>query len=67
LITQTKEAITKIDAAIETLPKDRLSNHVNGEEIITLRDELQNNTANIKSSMVSLLGLTITYNSGDGD
>ncbi|MFY0675045.1 MAG: imelysin family protein [Bacteroidia bacterium] len=67
LITQTREAFAKIDAAIEALPKGRISNYVSGEEMINLRDQLQNNTANIKSSMVSLLGLTITYNSGDGD
>ncbi|MFT6998757.1 MAG: hypothetical protein ACJAQ4_002520 [Cryomorphaceae bacterium] len=32
-----------------------------------LRNELQSNTANFKSSMSSLLGISITFNSGDGD
>lgn len=67
LITQTKEAWAKIELALNALPEGRISRHVDSEEMIDLRDELQNNTANIKSSMVSLLGLTITYNSGDGD
>ncbi|MEO1715302.1 MAG: imelysin family protein, partial [Bacteroidota bacterium] len=67
LITQTKEAIADIDAAIADLPEGRLSDNVASEKLVTLRDELQDNTANFKSSIVSLLGLTITFNSGDGD
>jgi len=67
LINQTKAALARIDESIANLPQGRLSESVNAQEIITLRDDLQSNTANFKSSIVSLLGLTITFNSGDGD
>ena len=67
LVTSTKEAITQIDNAIAALPSGRLSDNVGNPALVTLRDELQSNTANFKSSIVSLLGLTITFNSGDGD
>ncbi|MEM6297836.1 MAG: imelysin family protein, partial [Bacteroidota bacterium] len=67
LITQTKEAITRIDNAIAALPQGELSENVGSNEVKTLRDELQNNTANFKASMSSLLGISITFNSGDGD
>ncbi|MEM6963233.1 MAG: imelysin family protein [Bacteroidota bacterium] len=67
LISQTKDAIIRIDNAIANLPQGRLSENVGTQEVATLRDELQDNTANFKSSIVSLLGLTITFNSGDGD
>jgi predicted lipoprotein len=67
LIVQTKDALSRIDAAIASLPAGRLSENAGADELRTLRDELQANTANFKSSIVSLLGLTITFNSGDGD
>ncbi|MEM1217731.1 MAG: imelysin family protein [Bacteroidota bacterium] len=67
LVAQTKEAVTRIDAAIADLPEGRLSDNIESDKLVTLRDELQDNTANFKSSVVSLLGLTITFNSGDGD
>jgi predicted lipoprotein len=67
LIVQTKDAIGRIDAAIASLPEGRLSDNAGAEELRSLRGELQQNTANFKSSIVSLLGLTITFNSGDGD
>lgn len=67
LIASTKEAIQKIDESIANLPQGSLSENVEDESLITLRDELQSNTANFKSSMSSLLGISITFNSGDGD
>jgi predicted lipoprotein len=67
LIALTKEAILSIDDAIANLPQGALSDHVGSDELSTLRDELQRNTANFKSSMSSLLGISITFNSGDGD
>lgn len=67
LVASTKEAISVIDNAIENLPQGRLSDHVGGDEVKILRDELQANTANFKSSLSSLLGISITFNSGDGD
>ena len=67
LIAQTTEAISRIDNAITNLPEGRLSDNVSSETLEILRDELQANTANFKSSLSSLLGISITFNSGDGD
>jgi len=67
LITTTKAAIAEIDHALLALPEGRLSALVDSEEIVTLRTKLQANTANFKSSMSSLLGISITFSSGDGD
>ena len=67
LISTTKEAITGIDGAIEALPAGKLSDNLGNAQVATLRDLLQANTANFKSSMSSLLGISITFNSGDGD
>ncbi len=67
LIAVTKDAITRIDNTIAALPQEPLSQNVGDPQIKVLRDELQSNTANFKSSMSSLLGISITFNSGDGD
>jgi hypothetical protein len=67
LITTTKDAIAEIDLAVMDLPEGPLSENVDSPEVAHLRDELQENTANFKSSMSSLLGISITFNSGDGD
>lgn len=67
LVAQTLVAIDQIDQAIAQLPPGRLSDQVQSPAMETLRDELQSNTANFKSSMSSLLGISITFNSGDGD
>lgn len=67
LIATTQEAIVRIDNAIASIPSGRLSDNIDAAEVKTLRDELQDNTANFKSSMSSLLGISITFSSGDGD
>ena len=67
LITQTKQAISTIDEAIDDLPTGELSTNLESTEVENLRDLLQANTPNFKSSMSSLLGISITFNSGDGD
>ncbi|MEM0941205.1 MAG: imelysin family protein [Bacteroidota bacterium] len=67
LIVTTIAAIARIDDAIAAVPEGKLSDHVETDEVETLRNELQDNTANFKSSMSSLLGINITFNSGDGD
>lgn len=67
LITQTKAKLDEIDQAVAALPQGRLSENVDSPEVRRLRDLLQENTANFKSSMSSLLGISITFNSGDGD
>ncbi|MFT5972810.1 MAG: hypothetical protein ACJAZC_002242 [Cryomorphaceae bacterium] len=67
LIETTKDALFRIDEAIANLPDGSLSENVTSQEVEILRNELQSNTANFKSSMSSLLGISITFNSGDGD
>jgi hypothetical protein len=37
------------------------------QALIDIHTELQKNTKNFKSEMSSLLGIAITYASGDGD
>lgn len=67
LVQSTTEAIFEIDAAIADLPEGSLSENISSEEVETLRNALQSNTSNFKSSTSSLLGISITFNSGDGD
>ena len=67
LVEETQTAIIAIDASIFGLPQGRLSDNVASPEVEELRDLLQANTPNFKSSMSSLLGISITFNSGDGD
>lgn len=67
LVTTTKTAFTGLDSAIDQLPSGRLSDNIESTEVSDLRDALQANTANVKSTMSSLLGISITFNSGDGD
>jgi len=67
LIASTKIALQEIQSSIDALPQGELSANVDSPEMATLRDKLQANTANFKSSMSSLLGISITFNSGDGD
>lgn len=67
LITTTKTSVDDIDSQLEGLPAGSLSEIVGSSEFQDLRDKLQANTANFKSSMSSLLGISITFNSGDGD
>lgn len=67
LVTKTKTDLSSIETAINAVPAGRLSDHLETSEIVILRDLLQSNTANFKSSLSSLLGISITFNSGDGD
>lgn len=67
LIATTKNAISNIDTGVDALPQGDLSESLDDASIVELRDLLQSNTANFKSSMSSMLGISITYNSGDGD
>ncbi|MFT7196943.1 MAG: putative lipoprotein [Marinoscillum sp.] len=67
LVTQTRAAILDIERAISSLPAGELSANIEDDAVKNLRDVLQANTANFKSSMSSLLGISITYSSGDGD
>ncbi len=58
-----------IDSALESLPNETLSNMIiNGNpQLIVLHTEMQKLTRFIKSDMSSLLGISITFSSGDGD
>jgi len=67
LIAMTNQSINEIDAAIAAIPSGPLADHVESTEVATLRNVLQSNTANFKSSLSSLIGISITFNSGDGD
>lgn len=67
LVASTLQAIDDIEGAITNLPQGRLSENIASTEVVKLRELLQANTANFKSSMSSLLGISITFNSGDGD
>jgi predicted lipoprotein len=67
LIANTRDALDQIDMAMANIPQGRLSDYVGSDQVKTLRDQLQANTANFKSSISSLLGISITFNSGDGD
>ncbi len=67
LVERTKEAKAEIESAIVAIPAGQLSGNLESVEFRELRDLLQENTANIKSTMSSLLGISITFNSGDGD
>jgi predicted lipoprotein len=67
LVMQTREAIQQIEQALAALPDRPLSEQADSPALSNLRDYLQANTANFKSSMSSLLGISITFNSGDGD
>ncbi|OJJ15356.1 hypothetical protein BKI52_38735 [marine bacterium AO1-C] len=67
LVTQTKAKIAEIKAAIDAIPAGRLSDNVSSTQVSTLHTLLQDNTANFKSSMSSLLGISITFSDSDGD
>ena len=70
LIASTEAQLVAVHAALNTLPADeRLSEQVidNATEVESFFDELQQHTRYFKSDMSSLLGISITYASGDGD
>lgn len=67
LVNQTKPKIQEIKDAINAIPSGRLSDNIESNEVKTVHELMQSNTANFKSSMSSLLGISITFASGDGD
>lgn len=70
LVMETEKQWFKVLIALDLIPKDKnlsesmLQNDLNIE---ALYHELQIHTRYFKSDMSSLLGITITYSSGDGD
>ncbi|MGQ9805897.1 MAG: imelysin family protein [Chlorobiales bacterium] len=70
LISQTEAQLAVVKQRMNTLPIDaRLSDLIvtNFAQVDALHTELQRHTRFFKSEMASLLSLTITYSSGDGD
>lgn len=70
LVLRTEAQINQINTMMENLPAGTsLENQVssNFTALSNLHTELQKNTRNFKSDMSSLLGIAITYSSGDGD
>lgn len=70
LVASTEEQLAKVKAAIGALPDNqRLSDLVTSDRSLVenVYLELSRHTRFFKSDMSSLLGITITYSSGDGD
>ena len=69
LVQDTKAQLTNIYAALNAIPDAPLSESINTQAGIVenLYVELQKHTRFFKSDMSSLLGIAITFNSGDGD
>ncbi|MEM9053016.1 MAG: imelysin family protein [Bacteroidota bacterium] len=67
LVASTIDSIAGIDSDMMQLPGGRLSENIEDPSIEKLVNSLQNNTANFKSSITSLLGVEVSFNSGDGD
>lgn len=69
LIAATREQIQAVETAIAAMPFESLSQAIENEapQVEALHTELQKLTRFFKSDMSSLLGISITYDSGDGD
>jgi uncharacterized protein len=70
LIASTEAQLANVKAALNTIPEDqRLSILIESEfsDVEALHTELQKQTRFFKSDMSSLLGIAITFSSGDGD
>lgn len=69
LINETQNQFNKITTAFNNIPDDKLSTLIeaNNSSLSNLYTEMQNLTRFVKSDMSSLLGISITYSSGDGD
>lgn len=70
LVEQTIPSYTQILAQMEALDKNTpLDQHIrsNPQPLIDIHNALQQHTRFFKSDMSSLLGIAITYSSGDGD
>ncbi|MGF1564731.1 MAG: imelysin family protein [Flavobacteriales bacterium] len=70
LIASTEAQLAQIDAALNALPDSpsfEAQIDSNFDALNTLHTRLQQHTRFFKSDMSSLLGITITFSSGDGD
>lgn len=70
LVAKTEAQIKVIDDFLNTIPNSPSLQYqiaTNFTALNTLYNEIQKQTRNYKSDMSSLLGIAITFNSGDGD
>jgi predicted lipoprotein len=70
LITATKNQLTQLKTALENVPTTPTLSELitqNHPSLRVLHDEAQKMTRFFKSDMSSLLGISITFSSGDGD
>lgn len=69
LINETQIQFNKVNDALNSIPDERLSVLITNSNstLNTAYTEMQNLTRFIKSDMSSLLGISITFSSGDGD
>jgi len=69
LVDETTLQMNNVTTAIENIPTGKLSDLIvsNPQPADTAHNEMQKLTRYIKSDMSSLLGISITYSSGDGD
>jgi predicted lipoprotein len=69
LVDETTVQMNKVKTAIDNIPAGKLSDLIvsNPQPANTAHTEMQKLTRYIKSDMSSLLGISITYSSGDGD
>lgn len=69
LISLTQTQVAAVDAKLNLLPATKLSDAISQQFNVVddVHTELQKTTRFFKSDMSSLLGIAITYSSGDGD
>ncbi|AFM06343.1 putative periplasmic lipoprotein [Bernardetia litoralis DSM 6794] len=69
IVLETKAQLEEVEKVINLLPNEDLQTQItsNSTPINNLLTEMQKLTRFLKSEMISLLGITITYDSGDGD
>jgi hypothetical protein len=69
IVLETKAQLEEVRKVINLLPTENLQAQItsNPTAINTVLTEMQKLTRFFKSEMISLLGITITYDSGDGD
>lgn len=69
LISSTQTQVAAVDAKLNLLPANKLSDAISQQFNVVddVHNELQKTTRFFKSDMSSLLGIAITYSSGDGD
>ncbi len=69
LVTSTEQSLQRIDQTITAVNSDPLNLQIanNYQALEDLHSEMQKHTRFFKSDMSSLLGISITYSSGDGD